>query len=157
MTVVNHTSCSFLPLLAAEGEDTQSRMGLMVIHFPHFNKASPTDETQNRRRKVFISESKAEAIECITHTYKNTHRYIKSAYPKALNTNWTNEKDKNPKCDLFRISLWTPSGCRVNLSGLCVRMCVSIVYVSLQQRATKIDDSVRPLLDDPQPRATDFG
>lgn len=86
MTVVNHASCSFLPLLAAEGEDTQSRMGLMFIHFPHFNKTSPIDETQNRRRKVFISESKVEAIEwvkeCITHTHAKTHTGTQQAHTR---------------------------------------------------------------------------
>lgn len=56
------------------------------------------------------------------HTHTCTCTGTQTCIPKALNNNWTNEKDKNPKC--VKSSLWKPSGYRVNLSGLCVRMCI---------------------------------
>lgn len=74
-TVVNQISCSFLSLLAADGEDMQSPMSLMFIHFPRFNKTSPTDETQNRRQQVFISETKVEAIIRVKKYFTSTQTH----------------------------------------------------------------------------------
>lgn len=46
------------------------------------------------------------------------------------------KRDKNPKCVRISLPLSVPPGCRVNLSGLCVRLC--------SETATNRDGSVQP-------------
>lgn len=111
--------------------------------------------TQNRRWKLFPSESQAEAVH-FTHIHTQiTYTDIQKVYHKN-SEHQLDKKDKkkiNPKmCQGpfgHCLSFWVPLVAPL-ISQVYVWQCVGIVCMCLQQRATKKGGSVQPIQYDPR-------